>query len=204
MESAELLFREIEQAGLIIDNAWLIKQNDTLDRRTAHIYDCRTIDELRQQAQSKSLSEEEFMYSLHRWRNFKRHEAWMSLLFEQVPQISLPENAFHKKQDFFIATAEGESVPFDLKVTRYPKALPPGAPDKVLAEWFYENQSKQGRFHLANRFFIVGQPEAALYDISLARQTVGKFVEKMSNFRHFIEHSDGTRSRAVILRQKNE
>ena len=204
MESAELLFREIEQAGLMIDNEWLIKQNDSFDRRTAHIYDCRTLDALIDQSQLKVLSEDEFVYSLHRWRNFKRHEAWMSLLFEQVPQISLPENAFHKRIDFLIVTAEGEKVPFDLKVTRYPKALSPGATDKALAEWFYENQSKQGRFHLANRFFVVGQPEVALYDISLARQTLGKFVEKMSNFRHFIDHSNGDRSRAVILRQVRE
>lgn len=200
MESAADLFGEIERAGLFLDNSWKVKQNDHLDQRTSHIYECRTLDELHEIAAKKSLAEEEQMYAVHRWRNFKRHEAWLALLFEQVPSISLPPKAFHKQQDFFIA-ANGEDIPFDLKITRYPHSAGSGLDDRELAEWFYKNQSRQGRFHLANRFFVVGQPEAALYDIDLARKTVGEFVQSMSKFRHFIQHDTGQSSRAVILRQ---
>lgn len=201
MESADRLFGEIERAGLFLDNSWKVKQNDQLDQRTSHIYQCRTLDELREIAAKKNLSEDEQMYAVHRWRNFKRHEAWQALLFEQVPTISLPPKAFHKQQDFFISS-NGEDIPFDLKITRYPHSAGQGLSDRELAEWFYQNQSRQGRFHLANRFFVVGEPEASLYDIDLARDTVAAFVQNMSKFRHFIEHPNGQTSRAVILRQK--
>lgn len=200
MEAAADLFGEIERAGLFLDNSWKVRQNDLLDQRTSHIYQCRTLDELREIALKKTLSDEEQMYAVHRWRNFKRHEAWLALLFEQVPSISLPEKAFHKQQDFFIE-ANGENIPFDLKITRYPHSAGEGLSDRELAEWFYKNQSRQGRFHLANRFFVVGQPEAAVYDIDLARATVADFVQHMSRYRHFIDHGNGQSSRAVILRQ---
>jgi hypothetical protein len=201
MSSAAELFGEIERAGLFLDNSWKVKQNDQLDRRTAHIYQCRSLDELREKAEEKKLSEHEKLYALHRWRNFKRHDAWQALLFEQVPLISLPEKEFHKQQDFLISS-DGEDIPFDLKITRYPNTARQGLSDRELAEWFYENQSQQGRFHRANRFFVVGEPERALYDIDLARRTVADFVQNTSKFRHFINHPDGQTSQAVILRQR--
>ncbi len=200
MELADDLFREIELAGLALDNSWKVRQNDFQDGRTAHIYKCRTLQELNQIAAEKSLSDDERLYSIHRWRNFKRHEAWLALLFERVPGIKLSEKAFDKKQDFFIE-ANGEDIPFDLKITRYPHSAGASLSDQQLAEWFYLNQSRQGRFHLANRFFVVGEPESALYDVVLARETVARFALKMSAFRHFVQHSNGEVSRAVILRQ---
>lgn len=201
MESAALLFGEIEQAGLLLNNSWKVKQNDKLDRRTSHIYRCGSLADLEEASEARGLSALEKSYAVHRWRNFKRHEAWQTLLFEQVPQINLPEEVFHKQRDFFIA-ANGVQIPFDLKVSRYPHTAPEGLRDSELAEWFYKNQSLQGRFHLANRFFVVGEPEVALYDIGLARKTVGEFVGNMSKFRHFVRHSNGRESRAVVLRQR--
>ena len=199
MEPAGRLFEEISLAGLQLDNTWKIRQNNALDSRTGHIYSCPTIAELNDVAAQKALNDEEQFYAVHRWRNFKRHEAWLSLLFEQVPMISLTENEYDKKQDFYIES-NGVKIPFDLKVTRYPMSVSSGMKDADLAEWFYKNQSTQGRFHLANRFFVVGQPEASLYDIHLGRLAVKKFVTSPSRFRHFIAHSSGERIRAVILR----
>lgn len=201
MESANDIFREIELAGLALDNSWKVRQNDFLDKRTSHIYKCRTIEELNQVASEKSLSEDERLYSIHRWRNFRRHEGWLALLFERVPNIKLSERAFDKRQDFFIEIND-DKIPFDLKITRYPQSAGAALGDKQLAEWFYLNQSRQGRFHLANRFFVVGEPESALYDLDLARATVARFADNMSTFRHFISHSNGETSRAVVLRQK--
>ena len=200
MESASELFKEIDMAGQLIDNSWKLKQDDVLDQRTSHIYQCRNLEGLKEQADLRQLSVLEQNYALHRWRNFKRHEAWLSLLFEQVPSISLPRQSFHKQQDFIIRSNE-EDIPFDLKVTRYPHSAAQDLGDLELAIWFYSNQSRQGRFHLANRFFIVGQPESALYDIELARKTIGEFVGNMSSFRHFIKHPDQRSCRAVLLRQ---
>jgi hypothetical protein len=200
LESAESLFDEIRQAGLLLTNDWTVRQSNALDQRTHHIYSCRTLRELESRATQLQLSVYERQYAIHRWRNFKRHDAWQSLLFEQVPAIRLVENPYSKKQDFLVSTPE-EEIPFDLKVTRYPKSAQDNLSDSALAEWFYRNQSSEGRFHLANRFFVVGQPEEALYDILLARMTIREFVKNMRLFRHFISHPDGTKSRAVLLRQ---
>jgi hypothetical protein len=200
LESAAALFGEIAKAGLILDNSWNIKQNDHLDHRTSHIYEFRTLDHLREVGCQRSFSEAEHNYAIHRWRNFKRHEAWLALLFEQISSISLPSNPFLKQQDFSLGV-NGEDIPFDLKVTRYPLSAGVGLSDRALADWFYKHQSRQGRFHLANRFFVVGQPESAVYDLDLARDSVARFAQNMSRYRHFIRHQNGQSSRAVILRQ---
>lgn len=200
MESAESLFYEIRQAGLQISNDWSVRQNNSLDSRTRHIYNCRTLGDLETWASKLGLNSQENMYAIHRWRNFKRHDAWQSLLFEQVPAIRLAANPYSKKQDFVVSTPEKE-IPFDLKVTRYPKSAEANLSDSALADWFYRNQSTQSRFHLANRFFVVGQPEDALYDLELARNTIGTFAKDMPSFSHLVSHSDGADSRAIILRQ---
>ena len=200
MERAENLFREIALAGQQVDNAWIVRQTDILDRRTAFIYNCRTIIEIDSQSQQGALSSDERIYALHRWRNFKRHEAWLSLLFEQVPGIVRPENSYDKKKDFILSTPNHQRLAFDLKVTRYPKALGAKVSDKTLAEWFYSNQSRQGRFHLANRFFVVGSPESLLYEVDAARNTVAKFVSNISGYTHEVSHLNGTQSVAVVLR----
>jgi hypothetical protein len=200
MDSAAALFQEIGSAGLLESNSWRIRQNDSLDRRTSHIYQCRSLGDLQRHAENRSLSVEEVAYANHRWRNFKRHEAWLALIIELVPGAHLTEQKFHKHEDFFILV-NGENVPFDLKVTRFPHSAPHTLSDSGLAKWLYKNQSQQGRFHLANRFFVVGQPEPALYDLELARTNLSSFASDMSRFRHFIDSPAGGTSRAVILRQ---
>jgi len=203
VELAESLFREIALAGQQIDNSWLIKQTDALDRRTAFIYNCRTIIEIDTQSKQGVLSSDEKIYALHRWRNFKRHEAWLSLLFEQISGIMRPENSYDKKRDLIFPTPNHGLLAFDLKVTRQPRALSAEVSDKKLAEWFYSNQSRQGRFHLANRFFVVGNPESLLYEVDAARATVAKFVSNSNAFIHEISHSNGTKSVAILLRHSN-
>ena len=200
---AEELFQEISNAGLLVENNWNIKQNDKNDSRTSHIYKCGCLDDLTKYAKERSLTENEFLYSIHRWRNFKRHDAWLLLISEIVDGVRLSSDTYNKTTDF-VLVSEGQEHPFDLKVTRYPKSLSDSLPDSELAKWFYENQSRQGRFHLANRFFVVGIPENAVYDIALARQKLKIFSEKKYAFRHFVKHGDEHVSRAVILRQTYE
>ena len=203
MESADSLFDQIFRAGLSLKNDWNVRQNDRLDAKTRYVYNCDSIQALEENASSLNLTPGERAYATHRWRNFKRHQAWQSLLLEQVSAIRLVDNSFDKKQDFVISVSK-EFIPFDLKVTRYPKTAPANMSDRDLAGWFYRNQSQEGRFHRANRFFIVGLPEEALYDIDLARKTIESFAQDMSSFRHFIEHQDGLTSRAVVLRQMSD
>ena len=199
MQAVEI-FEEISKADLLIDNNWRVKQNDKYDARTAHIYHCNTVHDLNRFASDKGLDSSEISYSIHRWRNFKRHEAWLLLICETVPGVTLTIDKFHKHQDFYLNT-DGEEHPFDLKVTRLPSSVESSISDLELAYWMYLNQSRQGRFHLKNRFFIIGQPESALYNIEIARETLQTFCGQMSKYRHFIYHSDGGKSRAVVLRQ---
>ena len=200
MQSAEELFEEIRRAGLQLNNSWLIKQTNDLDSKTGHIYHCKTLADLTEFAKKLSLTESESNYATHRWRNFKRHEAWQSLILENVPETRIENDRHHKTIDFIIHTETGD-VAFDLKVTRYPKSASEGLSNQQLAEWFFSHQSREGRFHLANRFFVVGQPEDALYNLSLARETISLFARDMRSFRYFVEHDGGLTSRAVILRQ---
>lgn len=200
MDNSEVLFEEIRLAGLLEPNSWRVRQTDQLDKRTSHIYKCETHQDLQRNARHKALSSEESAYATHRWRNFKRHEAWLSLIVALVPEAYLSGQSNHKSEDFLIAV-NGERIPFDLKVTRFPHAAPSDLSDSRLAKWFYENQSQQSRFHLANRFFVVGQPELALYDLELARTSLLSFASDMPRYRHFVRHPNGVESRAVVLRQ---
>ncbi len=199
MLSAGKLFQDIEAAGLLIDNNWTVRQNDHLDKETSFIYRSANLADLNSSFADKDLNLETRKYAIHRWRNFKRHEAWLLLLLEEVQTTSLPEFSYHKQVDFFIET-ESERIPFDLKVTRFPRSASPQLRDRELAEWFYLNQSTEGRFHLGNRFFVVGDPESSLYSLEAARMTVREFASEMRRFRHFINHGNGSSSRAVVLR----
>ena len=174
-------------------------QTDILDAKTNHIYRCETVDQLESNAQLLQLNRTEMFYAIHRWRNFKRHEAWLNLLVESTPLIEVSDQIFNKKIDFIFMTPEGP-VEFDLKVTRLPKNVSGDISDQDLAIWLYSNQSRQSRYHLANRFFVVGHPESILYDLEIALSTINDFVLTPKKFRFYIDHPNGEKSRAVVLR----
>jgi hypothetical protein len=199
VKPAKILFAEIENAGLMIDNSWKFMQTDILDAKTNHIYRCETVDQLESNAQLLQLNRTEMFYAIHRWRNFKRHEAWLNLLVESTPLIEVSDQIFNKKIDFIFMTPEGP-VEFDLKVTRLPKNVSGDISDQDLAIWLYSNQSRQSRYHLANRFFVVGHPESILYDLEIALSTINDFVLTPKKFRFYIDHPNGEKSRAVVLR----
>jgi hypothetical protein len=61
----------------------------------------------------------------------------------------------HRTIDFYL-----RDIPFDLKLSRFPKAYPKSLKyawqnRHHLAQWQYENQSRQGRYHTGNRLFII-------------------------------------------------
>ena len=199
MESAEDLFSEIIQAGLHIDNNWKIRQGDGLDNRTRFIYSCKSLADLTSNFSLFKLSKEECNYAIHRWRNFKRHEAWLSLLRESVDTFQLESVQFNKTKDFSIIVS-GTRSSFDLKVTRFPNSISTDLSDFELANWFYTNQSSQGRQHFENRFFVVGEPESSLYELELAKKTLVNFSEDIPRHCHSLTHQSGSTSTAVILR----
>ena len=200
MQSAESIFHEIVQAGLLIDNNWKIRQEDALDNKTNFIYSCNNLADVNRNFSQLKLSDEERNYAIHRWRNFKRHEAWLSLLSESLATFVPESNQFSKTKDFSIMISE-ERISFDLKVTRFPNSVPSSTNDFELASWFYQNQSSQSTQHFENRFFVVGTPESSLYELELAKKTLLDLSKNTLGFCHLVTKQSGAESTAVILRQ---
>src|ERR671937_390864 len=92
-------------------------------------------------------------YALRRWYCFWGARL-AELLFLGHAGVR-PGPPKHHEIDFTI-----DGVPFDLKTTEVPRAFAGPAeawlsdPGK-LAAWLYRNQSREGRFHTANRLFLV-------------------------------------------------
>jgi hypothetical protein len=174
------LFSELRDLFINQSGTWKIKQNDFLDNRTAFIYKVDSREELKKIAGTSGLTKSEFIYAEHRWRNFKRHEAWLSLIVEFWPDSRLASDPRDKSKDFSIRIG-GKWIDFDLKVTRYPRSVAANFDDLQLAIWMYVNQSNQQRFHLKNRVFVVGQPEASIYEYELAKKLVKQSGEHLTD-----------------------
>ena len=200
-KSSGELFAELKAAGDIVGNTWRVRQNDAFDQLTNFIYHQETISQLREASRSASLSPELTSYAAHRWRNFKRHEAWLSLIFETVPGCLAPDNSRDKLKDFIIEV-DGTTRTFDLKVTRFPFSLQnqPDISDASLADWFYRNQSQQGRRHMEGRFFVVGSPEQMLYDNERATKVINKYVSDRGAHTVQVDDGNGRVVTAVVLR----
>jgi hypothetical protein len=91
---------------------------------------------------------------LHRWYNYHTHQAALDIILDHAR--TYPEkDPFHHTVDFYL-----DGVGFDLKLTRFPgrygrDLAHARAHPGDLARWLYQNQSNQGRFHAANRLFVV-------------------------------------------------
>ncbi len=138
---------------------WPRKQTDVWDRVSRFIYRVENLDRLReltkQAARQHGLSPHDFgSYVIHRWYNFHTHQVALEIILDH-PHTEPEEDPFHHTVDFYL---DGEG--FDLKLTRLPYGFDGGldharAHPEALARWLYVNQSQQGRFHAANRLFVV-------------------------------------------------
>lgn len=202
LQASSTLFQEISLVEAQIANTWKIKQNDLLDKKTSFIYRCETLFELEERCQILNLSQQEIVYANHRWRNFKRHDAWLYLLAGSIHGFSLNPSKMDSKSDFFLEIGPNKK-PFDLKLTRYPNSAPRELTDQELARWLYENQSRQQRFHLHNRFFVIGNPEDSLYNLEAAKKTIKKYNSGDDFEVHRIVFSDETSTNAILVRHSN-
>jgi len=149
--------------------SWRRVQGDDWDRASRFIYQVKDLDtlrcETRRAASELNLPLRDFgSYVIRRWYNFHTHQVVLDIILEHAS--SRPESdPFHHTVDFYL---DGEG--FDLKLTPLPRGFGRGIdyarshPD-ALARWLYVHQSQQGRFHAANRFFVV------LHDATAPRQT---------------------------------
>ena len=161
--------------------AWGRVQGDDWDRASRFIYRVQDLNALRREtkrvAAEAGLPVHEFArYVIRRWYNFHSHQAALDVILAH-PRTRPELDPFHHTVDFYL---DGEG--FDLKLTELPRGfvqdearagsgMATGTPRSKtvpgeaiayarahpvdLARWLYVHQSAQGRFHAANRLFVV-------------------------------------------------
>lgn len=114
------LFRDLSEAGDVKQNSWKIRQNDILDKKTSFIYEKNSLIELRLESKAENLTGEQSAYAEHRWRNFKRHDAWLALICQKWPDVELPANSRDSDKDF-ILTLSGDDDAWVARLTKFAK-----------------------------------------------------------------------------------
>jgi hypothetical protein len=138
---------------------WGRAQGDRWDQLSNFIYRVQTLGGVQRQAQAVAnaagLPVEAFeAYAVRRWYNHHTHDQILQM-FLTHPDVRPEANQKHHSIDFYL-----RNLPFDLKISRFPKAYPETLKyawqhRHHLALWEYENQSKQGRYHASNRLFLI-------------------------------------------------
>ena len=138
---------------------WGRNQGDQWDRLSNFVYRVKTLRGIRRQAQAVAKAEginvEAFEnYTIRRWYNHHTHDQILQMFYRH-PDVRPEENRKHPTTDFYL-----RDIPFDLKISRFPKSYPESIKygwqhRHHLAQWMYEHQSKEGRYHTGNRLFII-------------------------------------------------
>lgn len=150
-------------ARIVQEIPWGRVQNDAWDRQCMFIFRLRTVDSVRVKAEEiarqQTLDPHALVcYALRRWYCFWGARM-AELLFLRHPNV-LPGPPKDHEVDFTI-----DGVPFDLKTTELPRAFAGRLDDLVenqvqATTWLYGHQSRERRFHAANRLFLVlGDPD---------------------------------------------
>lgn len=140
--------------------AWTRAQNDEWNRLSLFVYRTQTLHQVKaaahQTAGQHKLPVEFIDYAIARWYALKTHDLAVDL-FCRHPRVTRWPNPRDRTIDF-----ELDGVSFDLKLThlsaarakRLPLALLQARPDDLIVQ-LYEEQSRQERFGLNNRLFMV-------------------------------------------------
>ena len=182
--NSNLIRRELNK----LDNLppWGRHQGDAWDRLSNFIYRVQTLAGVRRQAQAvaraKRLDVEAFKnYAVRRWYNHHTHDQILKI-FHAHPDIRPEADRQNHQVDFYL-----REIPFDLKVSRFPRAYPETiayalAHPHHLAEWQYLHQSKQGRYHVGNRLFIILHQQALPEQTWRLRQDFETLANLIQNF----------------------
>lgn len=141
------------------DYVWFRKQNDAWDKNSNFIYTTIDWEELNEQIAlcilTKKLHKKQFFhYCCNRWYNFWSARA-IEQVFTEINGIVPNHNPKDRLSDFNFFGRD-----FDLKTSVFPSGFSQDlefaeSNPAVLINWLYKNQSKQGRFHLKNRLFLI-------------------------------------------------
>ena len=138
---------------------WGRAQGDRWDKLSNFIYRIKTLQGVQRQAQAiaqaQKLDATAFgAYAVRRWFNHHSHDEILQMFYAH-PTVQPETDRKHRTIDFYL-----RDLPFDLKISRFPQAYPESLAyaqqqPSHLALWLYENQSKQGRYHIGHRLFLI-------------------------------------------------
>ena len=159
------------------------RQNNFQDRQTNFIYKANTLDECLNLIQLNRVDEQ---YALHRWYNYMT-SIKCEYIFCEFGAIH-EDDIYKHDVDIYI-----RDIPFDVKLTIYPAKLGDRPYDlrtrqgkNSMIDWYYMNQSQQGRKQLVNRLYVVcdgATPYECLKmksDFNILRQRIKAYMENVS------------------------
>jgi hypothetical protein len=172
---------------------WGRVQDDDWDGLSRFVYRLRSAASVRAEAErvarARGVDPTAFgHYALRRWFCFGGARI-AELLFQTHPSVR-PGPPRHHEIDFTI-----DGVPFDLKTSEVPRRFLDALDELVadpsrVAAWLYEHQSREGRYHSANRLFLLlCDPEAPdeawrlRADVPALRRAIDGFMAR----RRFVE-----------------
>ncbi len=186
---------------------WGRVQNNRWDSFCHFIFRLRAADHVRERAAKvaaeQGLPGDEFIhYVLRRWYCFWGARV-AELLFHGYPNVT-PGPPKDHEIDFTI-----DGVNFDLKTSELPSAFV-GRLSEIrgdpapLARWFYQHQSRERRFHLANRLFLVlcdpeepGEAWRLRADVGALRASVDRFMRRPNLLELILTDPSGAASTVV-------
>lgn len=141
---------EVRKAAKKMPLEWGAVQNNAMDYKSNGVFFTKRLDDFNEKIQG--LSKNERQYALRRWYIMRCSECdeWLFTKNKIVTKNPFPKD---KEWDFKI-----NDTKFDLKGTRIPKGF---TYDDVINEpynlikWFYDKQSKETRYGLQNRLFLI-------------------------------------------------
>jgi hypothetical protein len=194
-------------AAVARETPWERVQNDDWDRLSPFIFQLRTAARVYERAEQVAtlhgLERPAFVnYALRRWYCFWGARL-AELLFVGHPGV-VPGPPKDREVDFTI-----DGVPFDLKTSDVPRAFANrigdlhAQPDQ-LASWFYAHQSRERRFHAANRLFLVlcnaEEPDEAWRlrgDVAALRTAIDGFLVRRRYREIWVADATGARRRVL-------
>lgn len=165
---------------------WFRKQSNAWDTATKFIYKTPEWDtfvmEMETAWSQSSFDKENFAhYAMNRWYNFWSAQA-VEQIFTDLPGVAPNPKPLEDQYDFRWL---GER--FDLKTSVFPKGYGESyafakAQPTHLIHWFYKNQSKEQRYHLKNRLFIVchdteGEHYKLKAEINMLKELVHNYMQ---------------------------
>ena len=179
-----------------------LKQNDVCDKSTKFIYNTRSYTDLLTRIQNLDVNLKN--YALNRWYNFWSAKG-VEQLFSGHKKVSPNKDKFDKFVDFKL-----EGIPFDHKSSVFPAGFKNSFEyaqknERKLIDWFYKNQSQEGRKHFKNRLFVVfydgvKQEHWKLKaEMTLIKEAIDNYVDNYSIGKLYTFDFDEGKTKANII-----